>query len=406
MDHQTLKSLNTVRKYLERQFSESLQEPDAWREDLQLHICIPSYCEEGLEDTLSSLSQVWGGFDDVTVWVNLNEALEDTEAAAFHQQQQEHLESRSWPFALHVLHHRFPAKKAGVGMARKTVTDRALLHGYQHGQANVLLVALDGDCTVAPNYLEAIRQHAAEHPNSPAFSLQFEHPLEGLPAQRHNAIVAYELHLRLYRYGLQRAGHPYAFHTVGSSMAARGIAYAKQGGMNTKKAGEDFYFLNKLMHLGGFTHCGATCVYPSARTSQRVPFGTGRAMEEVEQGKVLSTYNPAIYETLAALFTGVLETQTSPEKGKALVYLAETFHVKGMVQEVAQNTASASQFQKRWFQKVDLFFTMKMIHALRDTMLPNVTVEEAFEGLFPGEQKKSRLEMLVHLRSLDSKLVS
>ena len=35
-------------------------------------------------------------------------------------------------------------------------------------------------------------------------------------------------------------------------MAVRADAYLRQGGMNRRKAGEDFYFLNKFMVLGGY----------------------------------------------------------------------------------------------------------------------------------------------------------
>lgn len=49
--------------------------------------------------------------------------------------------------------------------------------------------------------------------------------------------------------------------------------------MNRRRASEDFYFLQALMRGGRLTELGSTRVLPSPRVSQRVPFGTGRAIE-------------------------------------------------------------------------------------------------------------------------------
>src|SRR4029434_9989987 len=96
----------------------------------------------------------------------------------------------------------------------------------------------------------------------------------------YKAIAAYELHLRYYLQALRTAGFPHGYHTIGSSMAVRARTYMEQGGMNRRQAGEDFYFLHKLIPLGGFTELNSTTVYPLPRPSNRVPFGTGRAVSE------------------------------------------------------------------------------------------------------------------------------
>ena len=41
-------------------------------------------------------------------------------------------------------------------------------------------------------------------------------------------------------------GYPDSIYTIGSAFAVRAEAYMKQGGMNRRQAGEDFYFLYKL----------------------------------------------------------------------------------------------------------------------------------------------------------------
>src|SRR5204862_3217619 len=98
------------------------------------------------------------------------------------------------------------------------------------------------------------------------------------------------LHLRYYIQALRYAGFPHAHHTIGSCMAVRAGEYRQQGGMNKRKAGEDFYFLHKIIPLGGFGDLTGTTVYPSPRPSDRVPFGTGKAVRENLPGRQIKTY--------------------------------------------------------------------------------------------------------------------
>ena len=90
--------------------------------------------------------------------------------------------------------------------------------------------------------------------------------------------MAYELHLRYLNLFSRFTGFPYAYHTIGSCFGVRAETYASQGGMNKRKAGEDFYFLHKIIPLGEFREINNTCVIPSPRESDRVPFGTGAAI--------------------------------------------------------------------------------------------------------------------------------
>ena len=78
-------------------------------------------------------------------------------------------------------------------------------------------------------------------------------------------IAAYELHLRYYTHGLRFSNLPYSFQTVGSAMAVRCSAYQKQGGMNKRKAGEDFYFIQKIIALGGYSELNSTTVFPVSK---------------------------------------------------------------------------------------------------------------------------------------------
>ena len=70
---------------------------------------------------------------------------------------------------------------------------------------------------------------------------------------------------------LHFTGFPYVHHTVGSAIAVKAMTYVKAGGMNRRMAGEDFYFIQKLLPAGGFFNLNQTTVYPSPRSSQGFP---------------------------------------------------------------------------------------------------------------------------------------
>jgi len=170
----------------------------------------------------------------------------------------------------------------GVGLARKLGCDLALERldwGRQGG--GPLLAMLDADTLVETNYLAALKDHFATRPEGAA-TVAFCHQ-PGESPRLAAAITRYELYLRSYLLGLTLAGSPYAYPTVGSTVVCRALAYLRAGGMNRRLAGEDFYFLQQLAKTAGVAPLGATLVYPAARLSARVPFGTGPAL-----GKILS----------------------------------------------------------------------------------------------------------------------
>ncbi len=168
-----------------------------------------------------------------------------------------------------------PMRDGGVGLARKIGFDLALQRlDFQH--SDPLLIALDADTLVRDDYLPRLRGHFQNSPHG-ATVVPFQHRPGTTPAH-HQAIVRYELFLRAHVLGLELARSPYAFHTVGSTMACRAEAYVKAGGMNRRRAGEDFYFLQQLAKTAGVAPLQGTLVYPSARISARTPFGTGRSV--------------------------------------------------------------------------------------------------------------------------------
>src|SRR5438552_236738 len=279
--------------------------------------------------------------------------------------------------ALHTLHFPgLPAKQSGVGLARKIGMDEALRRFDDVGRREGIIVGYDADCRCETNYLTALERHFQENPQSPGCSIYFEHPLRGpLSSQVYGAIAAYELHLRYYVQALRYAGFPHAHHTLGSCMVVRADAYRKQGGMNKRKAGEDFHFLNKIIPLGGFADLTRTTVYPSPRPSDRVPFGTGKAVRAFLEGKEASTYPLDAFLALKSLFDWP-PLLDGPEGGfadgddlrwpEAVREFLNRHRFAEAMSEIRRNTSSEAAFRKRFFQWFDGFLAMKFVHYARD----------------------------------------
>jgi len=180
-----------------------------------------------------------------------------------------------------------PARE-GVGLVRKIGFDLALQH--LDWSQKPLLISLDADTLVADNYLTAIFNHFQEAQSGGA-TVPFRHQ-PAIEPQQEKAVRHYELYLRSYLFGLQMSASPYAYHTIGSAFACRAEAYYQAGGMNRRQAGEDFYFLQQLAKTAGVTMLTGTLVFPSPRYSERVPYGTGKAVQGlVDEGRELFNFS-------------------------------------------------------------------------------------------------------------------
>jgi len=131
-------------------------------------------------------------------------------------------------------------KDSGVGLARKIGMDRAAKQHVDQNEIGIL-VCYDADCWAPKGFLKAIFDDFKERQLELA-SIKYQHQI----INKTHPIVDYELFLRYYSEALRQASYPFWFQTVGSSMAVLSSLYLKHGGMNKRKAGEDFYFMHKM----------------------------------------------------------------------------------------------------------------------------------------------------------------
>ncbi len=283
----------------------------------------------------------------------------------------------------------FPDKTGGVGLARKIGMDESLK--WFHSRDFRALVSLDADCQLGDDYLETIHTFFKDKKNQAAV-LPYEHPLnvEGVMA---DAIVNYELYLRYYTLSLHYANSHYAFHTIGSTMAVTPDTYKKSGGMNKRKAAEDFYFLEKVRKIVPIASLKTGMVYPSPRISQRVPFGTGQRVKRYVEGEFEDEnllYNPKNFDVLKQWNAVFAEHQTqsgemlldkarqiSPELSKYLFY---NYFVPNW-NNVISNSKDEKYLLSQRIMWMDAFRTMKLVHFLRDNLNPNIYMFDAIDEL-------------------------
>lgn len=364
-------------------------------------VCIPVYAEPELLTTLDSLynCDLPDTKIEVILLFNKSDRMTQDEIAQHDLTWRDtmgwvEVHKRSGLIFLPVYLEACPDPKGGVGWARKLVMDEAARRTTQEG----ILLCLDGDCTVSRNYLQVVYEYFINHPSCDAASIHFEHSLD-LPESRVvEAIAQYELHLR-YLVAAQRwTGHPYAFHTIGSSMAVRRKAYLLQGGMNTRQAGEDFYFLQKFIEIESLHEIRETTVFPSSRISGRVPFGTGRAMQTLLNGSgEWLTTDFEIFRLIKPLITGVdsirqifrqeqfidrLELLSgSLGLHEWVIRFLEHIGFVRQCLEISAQTTNAAAFRRRFFRYFNSFMMIRYTHFVSQYYIPQSGIVNAANAL-------------------------
>lgn len=391
--------------------------------NLGIIVVIPCYNEVGLINALSSLKNCEQPLCKVEVITVFNSSESDTELVVetnvkmlADAQQWNSIENKDWINFHFIDVKNLPDKDAGVGLARKIGMDEAVVR-FEELNKDGIITCFDADATCQSNYLVELEKHFSLYPKSPACSIHFEHPVEGndFSNQNYEAIAAYELHLRYYKNALKFCGFPYAFHTIGSSMAVKSKAYQKQGGMNKRKAGEDFYFLQKMMVLGDFSELTTTIIYPSPRISDRVPFGTGRAMQNYlkQENPNYLTYDFNSFLELKILVDSLDDlydwschsepVELSINLPKSIHFYLKTIDFAGNILKIRENSTSLNHFKKLFFNWFNAFKVLKFMHFARDNFNKDTDVFISSSKLLKqlNQPVNNGIDLLTAYRELD-----
>jgi hypothetical protein len=281
----------------------------------------------------------------------------------------------------------------GVGLARKIGNDVALALAAGKRLSSPWFHNTDADTLLPRDYFD---QMTGVPEKAAAAIYFFEHRFEEDPGLAEAARL-YEISLRYYVLGLAWAGSPYAYQSMGSCVVISPDSYAAVRGFPRKNAAEDFYVLNKLAKVGSIFRLTGSPVLLEGRPSDRVPFGTGRAIRDlVSKKRGLSSFrlfHPLVFAHLArwldvlreiarsggdlTTILGVLP-QGSPFFRADL--LEESLRRLGAFEAIRESVAKSRddatllRHLHTWF---DAFRTLKLIHALRDGGLPSLPWRES-----------------------------
>jgi len=290
--------------------------------------------------------------------------------------------------------------KGGVGHARKIGADLATSLIHRKCILSPWIHCSDGDVHLPDTYFAC--SHAVEDVRGKYSVLvyPYHHRDEQYGSENEDVILAtqlYELSLRYYVAGMKYARSPYAFHTIGSTMAVRASHYAKVRGFPRREAGEDFYLLNKLAKVGTVMELEASpdCqpIEIEARRSDRVPFGTGAAVNKItaltDPVAEFRFYHPLVFELLRLWLLALpaiwqsrssdLTIEVFPDRPgqsdeqQLLLQSLKDMGTQKALEHAFRQSKDPDQFLRQMHTWFDAFRTLKLIHALRDKLLPSVS---------------------------------
>lgn len=276
-------------------------------------------------------------------------------------------------------------RQQGVGLARKLGADIGLALMHRQIVEPGFIYCTDADAHLPADYFGP--RHCS--PEVAAQLYPFVH--EAAPPLQ-EATSLYEVAMLYYAAGLEYAGSPYAFPTLGSCLAISMQHYAQVRGFPRRNAAEDFYMLNKLAKTGRIRLLPAPVIRVAGRLSHRVPFGTGVGIAKIAGldhplGDFLF-YHPRIFSLLRQwldLFGRAWHAGDAPRAMDQPAEIAAWMAEHGAADIIADNLARAhteAVFRKAMHDWFDGGKTLRFVHFMRDRFLPSVPLGQLNEADF------------------------
>ena len=319
---------------------------------------------------------------------------------------------------------RLPSRQ-GVGLARKIGADLALALGAIGACHSPWIHCTDADVLLPVDYFDRLEADAdrtrnrTKSKNQSARLYDFRHDVND-SIDDGRTIREYELFLRYYVLGLRSAGSPYAFHTIGSTLAIDANAYAAVRGFPKREAAEDFHLLAKLAKVGNVLPLRGDPIVLSGRQSERVPFGTGRAMIEglrrETRGETFSVYDPRCFEWLRVWLETLAKTAQAPGRpieehldDSAGGTDVDPAQLRELADRLGALAATRNLLQKKGDiprslnESFDALATLKFVHAVRDAVHPDIPLPLALaRAPFLDLPEGANLEeQLAHLTAVE-----
>jgi hypothetical protein len=261
----------------------------------------------------------------------------------------------------------WPPKAFGIGVARKFLMD----HIAKVANVGDIIISMDADTVFNKEYFKSVAENLRLNPAASALAVPYYHPLTHIP-ELDRAILRYEIYMRAFAINMWRIRSPYCFTALGSAIAVPVWAYKAAGGMTPKLSGEDFYFLQKIVKTGRLLHWNGEIVYPAARLSDRVFFGTGPALIKGIGGDWSSypIYDLGLFDLIAETYKafGPLYTRNvaTPLDGFLIRRFGEL-----PWEGLRKNFRTQAHFVRACHEKID---GLRILQFLKESQLPDEKV--------------------------------
>lgn len=383
---------------------------------LKYIVVIPAYCEPDIFITLESLLNTNRNNFCAEVYILVNYSINCSEEL---KEQNDKLYTQLTTWAeqhsssniefIPLLAKNLPAKHAGVGLARKILMDFACERFNKLNNSDGFICSLDADTIVPRNYFAAT-ELTLNTSNSQCLIFNFHHPIEGsiYSEKVYRAICLYEMHLRYYKAILCQSGFPHYHFTVGSCFAVEAGTYAKVGGMSKRKAGEDFYFLQKIFPVSETSYLNDVILTPSPRPSWRVPFGTGPTVKKIASAfnQYYETYNPLFFSEIEAFINSIPLLHKAQEYNSVLQKLPQLIksflannNIEERLVEIKNNSSTEKAFTKRLLHWFDAFMVIKFLNFAREATGDTCDIVRATK-IFLNSEETDPKKLLLALRTL------
>jgi glycosyltransferase involved in cell wall biosynthesis len=283
----------------------------------------------------------------------------------------------------------------GVGWARKTIMD----HIVKLAKNDDIIVSLDADTIFSAEYFSSIVKTFL-NTNTVALANPYYHKLADKDAED-RAILRYEIYMRNYAINLLIIDSPYAFTALGSAIALPVSSYKAIGGLTPKLSGEDFYFLQKLRKFGNIVIHNTEKVYPAARFSDRVFFGTGPAMIKGNNGDWDSypIYHFSLFENIKHTYECFTKLFYNDCETPLTVFLQEQFKSNNIWQALRENHKDEKHFIRACHEKLDGLRILQYLKQEQDKMSKSdeQCLRENITTVFSNLLHYEKMDNLMHI---------
>ena len=261
-------------------------------------------------------------------------------------------------------------KCVGVGWARKTLFEEIL----EIASPEDVLISLDADTLFNESYFQSIGENFTQN-KIDILALPYYHKLTNND-ESDRAILLYEIYLRSYFINMHRIGSPYAFTAIGSAIAVKVKTLKKIRGITPLNSGEDFYLIQKLRKMSPISNYNTEIVFPAARFSTRVPFGTGPTMIRFRSGNFQSYhyYHESLFDKIKDTYDIIPELFTVNKETEFVEFLKKQYKTDDLWGPLRKNSKTLQQFTRAFHEKADglrILQFLKAKHESNNTLSPS-----------------------------------